>query len=233
MNALSDASSWSDLALSALVTWGPLALALVTLLCGAGVPVPGSIVLVAAGAFARQDMLVWYTAFAAALVGAVVGDHIAYAVGWLGGGWAESRFGATAAWQSALDQVNQRAAWTVFLTRWLITPIGSVVAMIAGITRYPLHRFTPLDVAGEFIWVSIYWTIGWMLGSQWQTAATLLTDFSGLILGVSLLLVAAVLGVRALLRNRRNAALADDDDLDGGIDTLQPAEAISAGELSA
>ena len=233
MIALTEASSWSDLALGALVTWGPLALALALLLCGTGLPVPGTIVLVAAGAFARQGMMVWYWAYAAALVGVVIGDHIAYAVGWLGGGWVEERFGASAAWQSALDQLNQRAAWTIFLTRWLITPIGAVVAMIAGIRRYPLHRFTALAVTGEFIWVTLYWTIGWVLGSQWQAAATLLTDFSGLILGVSLLLIAAVLGIRALLRSRRTVALGGEDELDEGIDALQPAEAVSAGDFSA
>ncbi len=231
MTTLTDASSWSDLALGALVTWGPLALALVLLLCGAGLPVPGTIVLVAAGAFARQGMMVWYWAYAAALVGVVIGDHIAYAVGWLGGGWVEERFGASAAWQSALDQLNQRAAWTIFLTRWLITPIGSVVAMIAGISRYPLHKFTALDVAGEFIWVTIYWTIGWVLGSQWQAAATLLTDFSGLILGVSLLLVAAVLGIRALIKGRREPRIAADDEPAAG-DALQAAEAVSASDIA-
>lgn len=209
---VAEVASWSDIALSYLVTYGPLALGLALVLCSLGVPLPGTILLVAAGAFARQGMMVWYWVLPAALVGAVIGDNIAYAIGRTGGKWTERRFGHTGAWQQALDQFKRRGALTVFLTRWLITPIGAVVSMIAGISAYAWHRFLALDVAGEILWVSIYLSIGWALGSQWQAAATFLTDFSGLILGVSVLLVALVVGIRTLLRWRREGNEPDAEE---------------------
>jgi membrane protein DedA with SNARE-associated domain len=228
MTTLAEATTWSDYVLAALVTYGPLALGIALLLCGAGLPLPGSILLVAAGAFARQGMMVWHWAFLAALLGAVIGDNIAYGFGRLGGTWTETRFGNSGAWQSALDQFNRRGAWTIFLTRWLITPIGAIISMIAGISHFVWHRFLLLDVAGETMWVSIYWSIGWVLGSQWQAASTFLTDFSGLILGVSLLMVALVVGVRTLLKWRRDQDARELGTEPAPIPTSSPVEAMSS-----
>ena len=88
---MSDATSISDLALAALMTYGPLALGLTLLLGAAGLPIPGSIVLLAAGAFARQGFIDWRLAFLAAVVGVVMGDTIAYFIGRMGGAVAERR----------------------------------------------------------------------------------------------------------------------------------------------
>jgi membrane protein DedA with SNARE-associated domain len=225
-----EATSWSDVALGALLTYGPWALGLALLLCSAGAPVPGSILVVAAAAFARQEMMAWHWALAAAVIGVVLGDNLAYGIGRAGGAWTEKRFSGSSAWQSTVDQFNRRGAWTIFLTRWLITPIGSLVAIIAGISHFGWHRFFVLDVAGEVRWVAIYWSIGWILGSQWQAAATFLTDFSGLILGLSLLLVAVVVGVRWLLKQRRAQAALDGDRPPGDPTLPAPGEAEQPGQ---
>ncbi|MGL4649739.1 MAG: DedA family protein, partial [Caldilineaceae bacterium] len=205
------AGSWGAWALETVLAYGPWALALVMMLCSAGAPLPASVLVVAAGAFARQGLVPPVWTFAAALLGIVAGDNIAYAVGRLGGEWTEQRFGRSLKWQEALERFRQRGATTVFLTRWLFTAIGSVVAMIAGISRFGWGRFLLLGGAGKLLWVLIYWSIGWTLGSQWQVGAAFLTANSGLILAVSLLVVALVVGVRALRARRRQplAALPD------------------------
>jgi membrane protein DedA with SNARE-associated domain len=200
--------SWSDLFLSALVTYGPWALALALVSSGAGIPIPGTLLLVAAGAFARQEMIDWRWAFGGGLLGVIIGDNIAYGMGRLGGAWAEARFGENGQWQAAVEQFDRRGGITIFLSRWLITPIGAAVSVIAGLSRFGWPRFLLIGAAGEFLWVLIYWMIGWSLSSQWQLAATFLTDFSGLLLGISLLLVAVVVGVRWLLLSRRTRATA-------------------------
>lgn len=199
-------TEWGAWALDAVLAYGPWALALVMMICSAGAPLPASILVVAAGAFAHLGVLPAAWAFVAVLVGIVAGDNIAYAVGRTAEAWAERRFGHSSKWQKALEQFNRQGAWTVFLTRWLFTAIGSVVAMIAGISHFGWHRFLLIGGAGKLLWVLIYWTIGWVLGSQWQTGAAYLTANSGRILVVSLLLVGLVVGLRRLHRWRRSGS---------------------------
>ncbi len=197
---MSDATSISDFALAALITYGPLALALTLLLGAAGLPLPGSIVLLAAGAFARQGFIDWRYAWIAAVLGVVAGDSIAYAIGRMGGVWAEDRLARMSAWQKATDEFARRGGWAIFLTRFLITPLGVAVSLIAGISAYAWQRFVLVDLSGEFLWVTIYGGIGFALGSQWQVASQFISDFSGLILGVALLITGIVLGVRFVWR---------------------------------
>ncbi len=197
---MSDATSISDFALAALITYGPLALALTLLLGAAGLPLPGSIVLLAAGAFARQGFIDWRYAWIAAVLGVVAGDSIAYAFGRVGGVWAEDRLARMSAWQKATDEFAHRGGWAIFLTRFLITPLGVAVSLIAGISAYGWQRFVLVDLSGEFLWVTIYGGIGFALGSQWQVASQFISDFSGLILGVALLITGIILGVRFVWR---------------------------------
>lgn len=205
---MSDATSISDLALAALITYGPLALALTLLLGAVGAPLPGGVVLLAAGAFARQEFFDWRFALPAAIVGVVLGDTTAYGIGRMGGVWAERRLAHMSVWQSATDQFARQGGWAIFLTRFLITPPGVAVSLIAGMSAYAYRRFLPLDIAGELLWVSLYGGIGFALGSQWQAASRFVSDFSGLIVGVALLAVGIVLAVRFFWR--RTEARADE-----------------------
>ncbi len=197
---MSDATSISDFALAALITYGPLALALTLLLGAAGAPFPGSLVLVAAGAFARQSFIDWRFAFVAAVIGVVLGDSIAYWLGRLGGVWAERRMARMSAWQTATDEFARRGGTAIFLTRFLVTPLGVPVSLIAGMSAYAYQRFLMVGVAGELLWVTLYGGVGFALGSQWQVASQFISDFSGLILGVALLIVGIVLAVRYVWR---------------------------------
>jgi membrane protein DedA with SNARE-associated domain len=226
---VSDATSVSDLALAALITYGPLALALTLLLGATGVPFPGAILLMAAGAFARQSFIDWRFAWAAAILGVVLGDTVAYGIGRMGGVWAERRLARMGVWQKATDEFSRRGGWAIFLTRFLITPLGVAVSLIAGISAYPFQRFVLIDLSGELLWVSIYGGIGFALGSQWQAASQFVSDFSGLILGVVLLIVGIALAFRFLWR-RGGTNSGAGDGAGSGVVAGQPASAPQPGD---
>lgn len=215
---MSEATSLSDYALAALISYGPLALGLTLLLGGIGIPVPGTVLLLAAGAFAQQGFIQWPWALAAGLAGVVVGDAISYGIGRMGGAWAERRFAGSNAWSSATDQFNRRGGMAVFLTRFLITPLALPVNLIAGISAYAFARFMIFDLLGEMVWMAGYGGIGYVLGTQWQAASQLLSDSTGLVLGIALLVSGVVIGVRMLLKRRARAAEGE----------LAPAEAVEA-----
>lgn len=201
-------STLTEWALSALVTYGPFALGLLLLVCAAGVPFPGSVILLAAGAFVRQGVISWPTALAFAVVGVVAGDSIAYFVGRLGGPVVERRTGNNAVWQQAHDSFNRYGGWAIFLSRWLLTPIGVPMSILSGLGGYVFWRFLLLDFAGEFLWVAGYGAVGYVVGSQFEYVAQILSDFSGVLVGLLVLAAGGWLAWRVWRRRGDAATLA-------------------------
>lgn len=189
-------SSLTDWALSAVVTYGPYAVALLVL-CGAlGAPVPGTLVVLAAGAFARQGLISWPVALAAALIGVVIGDSLAYLLGRLGGPWVDRWAGGSASWGQAHSAFNHYGGWAIFFSRWLVTPLGVPVSILAGLGAYVFWRFILLDFAGEILWVSGYGALGYAVGLQFEYVGQIVSDMGGILVGLLIVLAGAVIGWR-------------------------------------
>jgi membrane protein DedA with SNARE-associated domain len=181
----------------------PVVFAFTFLSCIA-VPVPTSLVLLAAGAFAASgDLLLWQVGLAA-FAGAVVGDQTGFGIGRL----AEGRVSAALARPERAARVAPaRAAverWGgigVFLSRWLFSPLGPWVNLLAGAGGFRWPVFTVWAVAGEAVWVAPYVGLGFAFAGQIEALAVLLGNSAGLLAAA---LVAAVLlsQLRARLRRR-------------------------------
>ncbi|MGB0387577.1 MAG: DedA family protein [Ardenticatenaceae bacterium] len=181
------------------VTYGSPVLALALLLGALGVPLPGTFMVLAAGAFVRQGVIDWYSAFTLALLGVVFGDMVSYGMGRFANGWVERRFGESPTWQNAQNTFEQRGAMAIYLTRFLLTPLAIPTNLIAGGSGYPFWRFLLVDAAGETTWLLLYGGIGYTFASQWEAISDLISDFSGLLVGLAFLLG----GTYLLLRRRR------------------------------
>ena len=167
--------SLSDYLLSTLGLYGPPALFVVLLAGAVGAPTPGSLLLLVAGSFVEQGEMGLWPVLALGLAGAVAGDQIGYALGrWGGGG--------------------------VFLSRWLLSPLGSPVNLISGATRYPWPRFLFYDLLGEALWVAAYVLLGEFFSDSVEELGALLGDLTWAFVG---LLLAALLGW-GLLRTLRS-----------------------------
>jgi membrane protein DedA with SNARE-associated domain len=172
--------------LTAMLNYGPAALGLTLLVGALGAPMPGTLFVIAAGAFVRQGALEWPAAFGAALGGAVVGDSLSYGMGRFAGGWAERRFGQGAIWQKARAAFERQGGLAVYLTRFFLTPIAVPVNLIAGGGGYSFGHFLAYDAAGELTWIVLYGTLGYAFGSQWELISDFVNDFSGLLVGLVL-----------------------------------------------
>jgi membrane-associated protein len=84
-------SSISDFLLTGLITYGAPLFGLALLLGAIGVPIPTSLMVIAAGAFSRQGMLNLLPAAGLGLLGAVVGDSLSFVMGRWGGSWVSRR----------------------------------------------------------------------------------------------------------------------------------------------
>jgi membrane protein DedA with SNARE-associated domain len=189
----------TELFLNGMISYGSIVLGIALLIGAAGVPVPGTLFIVAAGALVQQDILNLPLAFGLAVLGATTGDSVSYALGRWANGWMQGRFGESTAWQKAQTNFNRRGNLAVYLTCWLITPLAVPTNAIAGLNGYSWKRFLVYDGAGEITWVLVYGGLGYAFGSQWELVSQYLTDFSGWL--VAILAIGA--GICFLLRRQR------------------------------
>lgn len=195
-------ASLTDLVLTGVLNYGAPAIGLALLLGALGLPLPGTLLVLAAGAFVRQGVLSWATAAGLGLLGVVLGDSASFMIGRFARGWVQRRFGGSAAWQKASETFARQGGLAVYLTRFLLTPLAIPTNLIAGGSGYPFWRFLGYDAAGELTWIVLYGGLGYIFGSQWELISQFISDFSGLLVGL------VMVGGGAYLLLRRRAAVA-------------------------
>jgi membrane-associated protein len=195
MDALAD---WT---LTILAMYGVPILFLSSYVGSLGIPFPNSLVIIAAGAFAREGIIDWRLAIFACLVGSTLADNSEYLLGYWAHAWLKRRFGQQPVWQQALATVDRRGGWAILLTRFWLMPLAPAVNMIAG-SRYPYERFLFLDIVGQLVWVLLYGGLGYFFAGQWKLVSRAASDFSGLSFGL-LILGVGVYGLIVWVRNRK------------------------------
>lgn len=156
-------------------------------------PVPSSLAMLAAGAFAATGDLSLVAVIGAALAGAVLGDQAGWWLGRSGAAWlarATARPSRARLMARARKQLDGNAFATVYLTRWLFSPLGPYVNLTAGAMRLGWRRFTLGSVTGEATWVALYVGLGWGFAAQVDRLGSLMGNLAGF---------AAALGIAALL----------------------------------
>ena len=186
----------SDLLLTTVVNYGAPALGAVVMLAAIGIPLPSTLLVIAAGAFVRMEFLDLPGAAAFVLFGAVLGDSIGYSIGRFAGEWAEGRLGAQPLWLSTKKSFQRYGGGMVFITRCLLTSAAIPVNVIAGGSRYAYPRFLIYDVAGEAAWLVGFGSLGYYFGSQWEAVSQAAMDFGGLIAGIVVLSAGIYLAVK-------------------------------------
>ena len=173
----------TETALSLIGSWGAVALMAVTFLSCLALPVPSSLMMLAAGAFAATGDLTLAPAAAGAYAGAVLGDQVGYALGRRLAHW--PRLSAHPARAALLERargaMDRWGVWAVFLTRWLFSALGPYVNLVAGGAGMGWRRFTLGSLTGEAVWVGTYVALGYALSDRIAQLADLLGSASGLI----------------------------------------------------
>jgi membrane-associated protein len=195
-------SDLSDTFLAGMLIYGAPALSVALLLSGLGVPLPGAMFLLAAGAFVSQGALDWQLLIPLALIAVIAGDSGSYCLGRFAGPLVVRRVEGTATWRRAQAAFVRRGGVAVFLTRFLLTPLATPTNLIAGSSRYPFRRFLIFSAIGEVIWVAAYGMLGYLFADSWDVLSDLLGNLSGLLVGVVVLAVAGYAALRYARRPR-------------------------------
>lgn len=154
-----------------------------------GVPfVPATLLLLAAGALAEDLGLNLATVAPLALAASVSGDQAGYFIGRLAGGKLVPRVAARKSLAPSVTKAQALLAKNgmagIFLTRWLITPAGPYVNLIAGALTYPWWRFSLAAVAGEAVWIALYVGAGRLAGTGIEELAAFAGNITWLVLGL-------------------------------------------------
>jgi membrane-associated protein len=170
-----------------------------------GVPAPATVALVVAGAFVASGDLALAPVLAVGFVGAIIGDQAGYWAGVGGSRWAERLQGRSRAGDAiarARDLVGRWGTLGVFLSRWLVSPLGPPVNVASGMLGMSWARFTLAGVTGKAIWVVLFTGLGYGFSHSLATVA----EVSGTLARV--LAVAAIVAVALwMLRPRLRAML--------------------------
>ena len=177
----------------------------IAVLAASGVPVSSSLALLVTGAFIASGELPLTESYLTALAGAVIGDQIGYQIGFRAGNAVEERLGRkpkrAAQILRAKDFIVRFGGVGVFLTRWLLAPIGPITNIICGASDMRWLRFTIWDFLGEVLWVAIYIGIGYAFRGNLEEMAALLGEASWLLIAA---LVALGMGIRVLVVLRQH-----------------------------
>jgi len=218
--------------ISALHGYGYPVLWIIVFVAAVGAPISGNLLLYAAGAFAAFGDFNVFILFFVAISAAVLGDNLGYFIGWKIGPplllWLEQqkrfRFISPRSLERGRAFFRRRAAWAIFITRFLILVLGGPVNWLAGIERYDYRRFLFWDIVGQIFGAIIPLVIGYTFAESWSEAESIFGAFSGLLLAFIAVLIVSIWflrKVRTQRNNRKVKALKDDTQKD---DTQDEAE---------
>ncbi|QPM89438.1 DedA family protein [Pseudooceanicola algae] len=169
-----------------LVSYGPGIIFAVTFTSCIALPVPASLVMLGAGALAAAGDMPFWGLLVSAYVGAVLGDIAGYGLAILLEGALKDRLRpgprTLALTQEARRRLLAHGGKTVFLSRWLLSPLGPYVNFAAGAARMPMRQFLPSSAAGEVIWVGFYLGIGHAAARHLPKVTEIASNVAGLIL---------------------------------------------------
>lgn len=179
----------SEYLLTQVINYGAPLLGIVVFIGGLGVPLPCTLLVIAAGAFARQGILDWQSASIISIVSVIIGDSLSYSFGFYSREKVLSRFSNTPQWLQAEESFQKWGALSIFFSRFLVTAIALPVNLLSGTTRFAFQKFLVFDALGEIVWIYGYGGLGYLFGSQWEAVNEFLSNFGGATLGVVLFTV--------------------------------------------
>jgi membrane-associated protein len=196
----------NDQLLAAVSQYGAPALFGIVAIAAIGLPLPVTLLLLIAGSMISQGAMNPWLAIGAAGAGSILGDQAGYAIGRWGGPKAIAKLSGLIGKKGSIETVEAKArAWGgpgIYLTRWLLSPLGPWINLASGTAGYPWHRFLFWDVLGELTGAALYISLGRYFSDRIIALDGILGNLTWAVVA---LLAAIVLGYRLVSYLRRNA----------------------------
>ncbi|MBC7978298.1 MAG: DedA family protein [Myxococcales bacterium] len=170
------------------------------------VPIPSELVMPFAGFMASQGEFSLPVILIINSVGALLGSGLCYWLGVVGGRPFLEKYGKYfLVRKHDIDKTEaffaKHGKKTVLIARF-VPVIRHVISVPAGIARMPLRDFFLQTFVGSTIWGGALILLGYYVGENWETFAKPLKRVD-LLIGVILVLALVALGIRFMVRRRR------------------------------
>src|SRR5215831_2490097 len=134
-----------------------------------GIPFPGRILLVLAGAFAatRVELAI---AIVASALGSLVGDHVVFLAGARGGErllalYCRLTLGSERCIENTLRYFERFGPAAILLGRYS-TSVRLFAAVLSGSGRIAYRRFVLYDLAGSLVFATVWIGLGWLFSDE-------------------------------------------------------------------
>lgn len=189
---------------------GYLALILFGVVEACCVPISSEITFGFAGVLAYQGHLNLALVIIIGSLAELVGSFISYGVGRKGGRPAVQRYGRYVLITSRdLDRAERffagKGAWAVLVVR-LIPVLRAFGGLVSGIVEVPVAQFTIFNAIGTVIFASVLSSIGYGVGSAWDSVSKDLSIGGYIIVVLVVVAVATVIVLRLREFRRERAA---------------------------
>lgn len=192
-----------------------------------GFVIPGETAVVIGGVTAYNGHTELWQILTAAIVGAVLGDSIGYAVGRRWGDSLLNRLPAKIIKPSSVRQskelIRRLGGKAVFAGRFAAA-LRAMVPGLCGVSAMPYRRFALWNVLGGVIWATGFSLLGYFAGASWHKVEHYASVASWALVGV---IVVAVIG---LVLVKRRAEKRAEQWLD---DSAEASEAAGVGSGAA
>ncbi|MDT7570350.1 MAG: rane-associated protein [Actinomycetota bacterium] len=166
---------------------------------------PGETALVLGGVLASQGRLNVGVVIALAIVGAITGDAVGYAVGRrFGPGLQSSRLGQLVGdkrWRASETFLRRRGGPAVFFGRFTAL-LRALVPSAAGMAKLPYRTFALWNAVGGSVWAVAFVLAGYVAGESYKTVERYLGRGA---LALTAFVVLAIVVVHVVRRRRASA----------------------------
>lgn len=180
-----------------------------------GIPVPGETILIAAAAYAGAGRLNIVIVGVVAVVAAVIGDNIGFAIGHFGGRALVLRYGRYVfITPERLDKAERwiaRRGGPIVVVARFIEGLRQLNGIVAGTARMPWREFLLFNAIGAALWAGVWTSVGYLAGSHIGAIYTTVSRYSLYFL-IALAVFAAALTTRVIMRRRRRSKDGQHDE---------------------
>jgi len=170
---------------------------------------PGTVVLLLGAFYAAHGELNTFLVVAVAFAAALLGDNAGYAMGRrLGRGIVERyqhRHFLKRGFETSQRWFSRYGGATVLFGR-MASGVDAFIPLTAGVGRMPYRRYMLYDLPGIALWVGMITALGYFFGESWETIARVLDWLGWGLLGVVILIAAAVYLAHRRRKGKRDVA---------------------------
>ncbi len=150
------------------------------------IPIPSSMLVLAAGSFVATGDLVLWQVFAVAFVSYVLGDQTAFGIArWAGApflAWLAKSPRMEPLISKSQDLIQRRGQSAVVISHTILSPSCPYVSYLSGAGGMNWARFSVAAITGAFIWSCFYVGLGFIFATQLTLVAGILSNFFGVMM---------------------------------------------------